>query len=257
MPGAHYNWPMHPRFFAPDLSPDCPVAALPRAEAEHLLRVLRIGVGERIAVFDGRGREYLASVEAAGPREVSVRLLAPLASASEPSVSLTLAPAVLKGDKMDEVIRDSVMLGVSIVQPVVSSRTEVTLNSLVRGQRVQRWNRIVIASVKQSGGAVVPPVRPVVSYRDYVEREDAELRLILVEPGARTDGLTTAEQLGAHPAPVRASLLVGPEGGWTGEEVDLAQRRGFVPLTLGRRTLRADRAPLTAIAVLQFLWKDL
>ena len=149
---------MH-RFFAPSFDPGDEMATLPRDEAEHLTRVLRLGVGDTVAVFDGRGHEFLARVASALRRDVRVQLLSRIEPAAESGVGLTLAQAVLKGDKMDEVIRDAVMLGVAAVQPIVTKRTESTVAALMKGARVERWRRIALASVKQSRRAVLPDIR--------------------------------------------------------------------------------------------------
>lgn len=247
---------MHARFFAPDLTPDRPVVALPAAEAEHLVRVLRLAVGEPVLVFDGRGHEYYGRVQSISRREVIVLVTGPAPTAPEPSVCLTLAQAVLKRDRMDEVVRDAAMLGASAVQPVVSARTETQMAQLVRAGAVERWSRITIASVKQCGRAVVPIVHQARALPDYVRDETADLRIILVEPSsARFSG--RLDFVTSRPRPATASVLVGPEGGWMEAEIDLAARSGFVPVTLGPRTLRADATPVAALAVLQFLWGDL
>src|SRR6185503_10691245 len=97
------------RFFAPSMDPGDELVSLPRDEGQHLTRVLRLGVGDTVSVFDGRGREFLA-------REVRVTLMSRVEPAAESTVAITLGQAVLKGDKMDEIIRDAVMLGVAAVQ---------------------------------------------------------------------------------------------------------------------------------------------
>src|SRR2546426_853413 len=103
--------------------------ALPRDEAEHLTRVLRLSVGDTVAVFDGRGHEWLARVSGAVRRDVSVQLISRLEPAAEPNVPLTLVQAVLKGEKMDEGIRDAVMLGAAAIQPIVTAHTQVTVSA--------------------------------------------------------------------------------------------------------------------------------
>jgi 16S rRNA (uracil1498-N3)-methyltransferase len=242
---------MHARFFLPDLRPDAS-AALPRDEAEHLLRVLRLHAGDTIAVFDGRGHEYLARIESVTRRDVIVRPTVARRPAPEPAVRLTVALAVTKGDRMDAAVRDATMLGASLVQPVVTARTETTLTSLARGRRDERWRRVAIASVKQCGRAVVPEVANPLSFADYLRAESADLRLMLVEPRAEASAT-----LAGVSKPESAALLIGPEGGWTAEEIEDACRSGFHPITLGQRTLRADAMPIAAIAVLQFIWGDL
>src|SRR5262245_57430892 len=246
---------MH-RFFAPALDPGDEFVTLPRDEAEHLTRVLRVGVGDTVAVFDGRGREFLAKVAAAMRRDVRVQLVSRVEPAAEAAVPITLVQAVLKGDKMDEVVRDAVMLGVAAVQPIVTKRTETTVASLLRSARVDRWRRIAIASVKQSRRAVVPPIQMPLTLGSALDEPAASLRLMLVEPGAAA-GVERLSVLQTLPPPRDASVLIGPEGGWTEEECATARHLGVRLVTLGHRTLRADAVAVAAISVLQFLWGDL
>jgi 16S rRNA (uracil1498-N3)-methyltransferase len=252
------------RFFAPSLDPGDEIAMLPREEAEHLTRVLRLGPGDTVAVFDGRGREFLARVAAIERRhEVRVELLSRIDPAVEPPVPLTLVQAVLKGDKMDDIVRDAVMLGAAAVQPIVTQRTEVTVASILRGARLDRWRRVALASVKQSRRATLPDVRLPLPFQDYLDDPPAGLRVMLVEPSAAKadeDGAAPAvESLGVlrrEPAPHDAAILVGPEGGWTSQECASARDHGVRLMSLGPLTLRADAVPIAAISVLHFLWSD-
>jgi 16S rRNA (uracil1498-N3)-methyltransferase len=209
-----------------------------------------------VSVFDGRGHEFLARVASAIRRDVRVQLLSRAEPAAEPAVALTLAQAVLKGDKMDDVVRDAVMLGASAIQPIVTKRTEATVAALMRGARVERWRRVALASVKQSRRAVLPEVRVPLTLETLLEEPAAALRLMLVEPGAaaQAESLSVIQHA---PAPADAMLLVGPEGGWTEPEWTSAAARGVRLVTLGHRTLRADAVAVAAISVLQFLWGDL
>ena len=245
---------MH-RFFAPALDPGDELVTLPRDEAEHLTRVLRIGVGDTVAVFDGRGREFLAKVATAVRRDVRVQLVSRVEPAAEAAVHVTLAQAVLKGDKMDDVVRDAVMLGVASIQPIVTKRTETTVASLIRSARVDRWQRVAIASVKQSRRAVVPEIHLPLTLESALDEPAASLRLMLVEPGA-VAGAEPLSALRTLPAPGDAAILIGPEGGWTEPECAAARDRGVRLVTLGHRTLRADAVAVAAISVLQFLWGD-
>jgi 16S rRNA (uracil1498-N3)-methyltransferase len=180
--GFHIIPSVH-RFFAPALDLGDETVALPRDEAEHLTRVLRLGVGDTVSVFDGRGHEFLARVASAVRRDVRVQLMSRVEPAAEAAVAITLAQGVLKADKMDEVIRDTVMLGVAAVQPIVTKRTEMTV-ALVRDTRVERWRRVALASTKQSRRAVVPDVRTPLTFETFLEDPPGALRLMLVEPAA-------------------------------------------------------------------------
>jgi 16S rRNA (uracil1498-N3)-methyltransferase len=244
------------RFFAPAFDAGDETVVLPRQEAEHLRRVLRIGVGDTVSVFDGRGHEFLARVASIVRRDVRLQLLARVEPPPEPAVDLTLVQAVLKGDKMDEVVRDAVMLGVAAIQPIVTKRSESTVATLLKSARVDRWRRVALASVKQSRRAVLPEIRMPLTLETFLDEPPAKLRLMLVEPaaGADVEPLSTF-RAGANPAD--AAVLIGPEGGWTEQEWNAAKDAGVRLMTLGHRTLRADAVPIAAIAVLQFLWGDL
>jgi 16S rRNA (uracil1498-N3)-methyltransferase len=174
-------------------------------------------------------------------------------AAAESAVALTLAQAVLKGDKMDDVIRDAVMLGVAAVQPVVTSRSETTVAALLRGARLDRWRRVALASVKQSRRAVLPEIRTPLTVEHFLDEPAPALSLMLVEPGAGL-AVESLSALRNAAIPMDAALLVGPEGGWAEAEWTSAAAHGVRLMTLGHRTLRADAVAVSAISVLQFLW---
>ena len=242
--------PMPARFFAPDLvGPDQPLA-LPPDEAAHLVRVLRLSGGDIVSVFDGRGVEYLARVETAEPRRVVVRPFESVKPPPEPKVALTVAQGLLKGRKFDAVVRDLTMVGAVAVQPLVTDHSEA------RERDPERWMRVAVASAKQCRRAVVPLVRFPVSFHQLVDKDDAPLRLLLVEPEV-AESSDSLGRLRNGPTPSAATLAVGPEGGWSTEEVTRACAAGFVPVTIGRRTLRADAVVVCAVSVLLFLWGDL
>ena len=231
--------------------------ALPAEEGQHLTRVLRLKAGAPIRVFDGRGHEFDARVEKAGKSEVLVAVGAARAAATEPRVAITLAQAVLKGDKMDDVVRDAVMMGVAAIQPIVTARTEVSPATLQRGNRRERWQRIAVSSAKQCGRATVPEVRAAVAF-DVIPAALAGLTLpdpglMFVEPAASTEAVALSD-LNAT-APREATIVIGPEGGWTEEEV----RRGAAAcrlITLQAATLRADAVALVALSALFAVWKE-
>jgi 16S rRNA (uracil1498-N3)-methyltransferase len=242
------------RFYLPEFAPDREVQ-LPDDEAQHLSRVLRLNAGDAIAVFDGKGREALARVESVAARRVTLKILEPRSPASEPAVSVTLAQALLKSEKMDRVIRDAVMLGVTAVQPFVSRRTDVPRAALKSGVRQERWDRTVISSVKQCGRAVLPQVFEPVDFGSFLQSTSGRLRLMFAEPGiggAAVRDLTTLEGL----RPSDAMVMIGPEGGWDPHEVSDAVAAGVTLVTFGSRVLRADAAGAAAIAVLRYIWRD-
>jgi 16S rRNA (uracil1498-N3)-methyltransferase len=245
------------RFHAPDARVSGDRVRLPDEEARHLTRVLRLGRGDAVRVFNGAGGAFEAVVVEIGRSDVWVLLGAPCEAAPEPGVRITLAAAVLKGDRMDEVVRDAVMMGVAAIQPIVTARSEISLAALARSRRPDRWTRIAVASVKQCGRAILPPMLEPRRFGDLLLDID-ESRLpspavLLVEPGAGIAARGLAEALGDPPR--EATLVVGPEGGWTSQELDQAVQTCRV-VTLGGRTLRADAVPLVALASLYAVWGE-
>ena len=244
---------MH-RFYAPALAFDRAIE-LPADEAHHLARVVRLKAGDEVAVFDGRGHEALARVDTIAGLRVIVTAIEKREPVGEPAVAITLAQALLKSDKMDRVIRDAVMLGVAAIRPFTSAHTEVPRAAIERGGRQQRWDRTVISSAKQCGRAVVPPVLSTTDFQELLAAERDHECLMFVEPAheAGPDGLASLETR----VPAKATILIGPEGGWDPQEIKDAVAAGVTLLTFGRRTLRADAAAAAAIAVLRYVWKDL
>ena len=241
---------MPPRFYAPGLAGLDVAVALPDTEAAHLTRVLRLDAGDSVSVFDGRGAECLARVEQVAPRAVMVRPYEVLVPVPEPAVALTVAPALLKGRRFDDVVRDVTMVGAIVVQPLVTERTEA------RGRDTERWVRIAVASAKQCRRAVVPEVRPPRSLASLIDQDRSGVRLLLAEPGATESGAGMLRALQGRSPPSSATLAIGPEGGWSPEEIDVARAAGFVPITCGRQTLRADAVVVSAVSVLQYIWGD-
>jgi 16S rRNA (uracil1498-N3)-methyltransferase len=188
-------------------------------------------------------------------RDVRVQLVSRVEPAVEPAVSLTLAQAVIKGDKMDDIVRDAVMLGVAAVQPLVTARAESTVAALTNGNRLDRWRRVALASTKQSKRAVLPDVRRPLTLESFLQDPQSALNLMLVEPGAGEAEPLSALQ--GQSVPQDATIFVGPEGGWTETELAAARSRGVRLVTMGHRTLRADATPVAAISVLQYVWGDL
>jgi 16S rRNA (uracil1498-N3)-methyltransferase len=210
-----------------------------------------------VSVFDGSGREALARVASVASRGVIVETVEPRAPAAEPAVQVTLAQALLKSDKMERVIRDAVMLGVSAIQPFVSRRTDVPRAALKTGVRQERWERTVIASVKQCGRAVIPQVLETREFGDLLAPASTHSRLMFVEPGQAGKPLVSDLASLEGQRPSAAVVLIGPEGGWDPEEVNAAGAAGVTLVTLGSRVLRADAAGAAAVSVLRYIWRDL
>ena len=244
------------RFYAPTASRTGIRVQLPDSEAAHLTHALRLKAGATIQIFDGQGHEFIGTIVTTDRTGTVVETLDPFDPVSEPGVAITLAQAILKGRKFDSVVRDAVMLGVSAVRPLITAHTDVPAAALRGDPARQRWENIAVASAKQSGRAVVPVIETPMSFDRHLAETRDGLRLMLVEPPTgsphdRIDLLTT------RPRPQRAMLTIGPEGGWSEDELSQARAAEWEALTLGSRTLRADAAPVVAVSVLLYVWGEL
>lgn len=249
---ATYNPAVRARLLAPDAAAPGQTITLSPDESAHVHRVLRLAAGDMVQVFDGRGREWAATLQSVGKSRVAAVLGAAVTPAPESPVRYVLAPAVLKGDGTDEVIRDAVMMGAAQLRPFVAARSEVRLATLVKAERQARWTRVAVASAKQCGRAVVPPVDEPVGFAQVVAGLEPPLRLLLVEPGVA--GPSTSLATIARPGAVM--LAIGPEGGWTVDEVAAARDHGWMPVRFGARTVRAVSMALVALAACQAVWDD-
>jgi 16S rRNA (uracil1498-N3)-methyltransferase len=256
---------MLPRCFAPSLSEESSTVTLSADEATHLLRVLRLGVGDAVRVFDGRGIECLARVSRTTKSVVDLSIDERVVPAPEMRVTVTLAQALLKTDKFDAVVRDATMLGVVAVRPLMTARVDVPEAAVRDGGRLDRWRRVAIASAKQCGRAVVPTMHAVASLAECLAADASAERVLMAEPsagmpdaGASGDRVSgdSVEALRAQAPPASALVLVGPEGGWSSDELARARAAGCRIVTLGNRTFRADTAPLIVLAVLQYVWGE-
>jgi len=235
-----------PRAYAPDAVEGQDIL-LPEDEGAHLTRVLRLGVGDAVRLFDGRGASYAGEIIAARHSAVRVRVGHPEESAAESPVAFHVAPALIKGDGFDEIVRDAVMMGASVVRPVVTERSVVK----ARAQMGERWRRVALAAAKQSGRAVVPAVEAPVTLDQLLAADASDRRVAFVEPSA--DVLVSYPL--AMEAPASALVLLGPEGGWSPAEIELLKERAVTFVRIGRRTITAERATIAALAVLMAVWE--
>lgn len=234
---------------------------LSEEESRHLRDVLRLRAGDEARVFDGEGREFACIVVEAGGRKGAARLevRGPVEPPRpESTLELTLAVALLKGEKFDLVVQKATELGAARVVPVETKRADVRLRDERDAQRrVERWRRLTLEAAKQSGRARVPTVEEPSPFAVFVESASRihEARILFAEGGGTSlDSLLTTTT-GERPTAITA--LVGPEGGWEDEEVAHARTHGWHIITLGGRTLRAETAAITVCVLLQNLFGDL
>jgi len=242
-----------PRLYVPNLDPSGGHVVLATSEAHHVTRVLRLRPGAEVRVFDGRGREWTAHL-VPGPTRAAVAVMmdAEVAAVPEPRVRVTLAAGLLKGDHMDAVIRDATMMGAAAIVPVVSEHVAVPQKAWKTGAAVERWTRVGVASAKQCGRAVVPDIAAPQDLRSVLTGAAAQMTVMFVEPSQGVSSSAVGSVGGRRPE--RALVLIGPEGGWSGREVEQARAAGATFAHLGPRTIRADAMAAVALSALWTVW---
>ena len=224
--------------------------ALRGEPAHHVVRVLRLGVGARVDVFDGQGAEYVGRIEAVRKGEVMLMLGARRDGSAESPLRLTLAQGVSRGERMDWVVQKATELGVSRVVPVLSERSVVRLDPRQALSKQRHWQRIAVSACEQSGRDRIPEVAlplPMAGFLHGLPQVGARL---LLSP-AGSVALAGLDSVSA------AIVLIGPEGGLTEGEQRAALAQGFVALSLGPRVLRTETAAVAALALLQHRFGDL
>lgn len=237
------------RFFSPEPLPQGDCFELPDALTHHAVRVLRLSAGARIVLFDGLGGEVDAVLEGQGKRW-SARLLERRGVERESPLQIVLVQALASADKMDWVVQKAVELGVSAVIPLRATRSVLKLSGERADKRVAHWREVAVSACEQSGRNRVPQVADIVELRDYLAQTRSGSQRLILDPvgGQRLADLGRPE--------AACHLLIGPEGGWSDEELAACRSAGCSGVTLGPRVLRTETAGLAALAALQTLWGD-
>ncbi|KPN76181.1 16S rRNA (uracil(1498)-N(3))-methyltransferase [Shewanella sp. BC20] len=218
--------------------------------AAHIGKVLRMGSGEHISLFNGDGHDYLAEIVDAGKKSVTVKVLSSEANPSESPLNLHLGQVISRGDRMEFTIQKSVELGVNTITPLFSDRCGVKLTGERLEKKIQQWQKIVISACEQSGRSQVPIVRPAMELQEWCSEPTSALKLNLHPRAAHgINGLDLSH--------TRVRLLIGPEGGLSAEEIAMTETYQFTDVLLGPRVLRTETASLTAITALQLRFGDL
>jgi 16S rRNA (uracil1498-N3)-methyltransferase len=219
--------------------------------ANHMLRVLRLGVGTAVTLFDGTGGEYSARIESVLKDSVIVEVGAHAAIERESPVHLSLAQGISRGERMDWVIQKATELGVQRIVPLITTRSVVRLDARQAQRKWQHWRGISVAACEQCGRNRLPELAAPLELRDFLSGEAAAapLRLVLA--------LTASRRIRELKRHERITLLVGPEGGLAEGEHAAALTSGFEPVYLGPRILRTETAAVAALAALQQAFGDL
>ena len=219
--------------------------------SHHVLKVLRLRVGDALVVFDGNGHEFAAEIESCAQSRVRVRVLEQRPVLDESPLRITLVQAVSRTDRMDWTLQKATELGVHAIAPVLSARSIVKLDGEQARRKLDHWRAIVGNACEQCARSTLPLVHEPEPLAGYLVRSRLSNCSIVLEP-------TGASELAAAPAgDGYLELLIGPEGGFEPSELVLAVRSGFEARRLGPRILRTETAGVAAIAILQALHGDL
>lgn len=216
---------------------------------QYLVKALRLKPDDSFILFNGDGKEYIATLLMKSKRKYAAHIVKLETSIAEPTCHITLGQGISRGERMDYAIQKAVELGVFAIQPLITTRIAVKLSSDSFEKRRQHWQGIAISACEQSGRATVPEVFLPMTLEAWLPSCQQALRLIL-DP-------TADNTLPAVETPKDIALVIGPEGGLTDHEVKEAKEKNFLAIKLGPRILRTETAAITAMTLLQHQWGDL
>ncbi|MCX5828662.1 MAG: 16S rRNA (uracil(1498)-N(3))-methyltransferase [Deltaproteobacteria bacterium] len=267
-----------PRIFSPQPLCEQQLYSLGEEHQHYLRHVLRIRIGDAVTLFDGSGSDYQGVVERLDAQDLAVRIINRAAIAGK-TCRLTLAQALPKGSKMDDIVEKATELGVDRIIPFRSSRSVPKWSVEKAADRVVRWRKIAIEAARRCRRPDIPPIEGVVTYVDMLRmarqddiaassppwpgsgpvakcpapvgvRDDASYRIIFWEEGGRSVKSILHGENGRQAD--HLFLVIGPEGGFSREEIDSARDLGFVVAGLGAQVLRVETASLVVLAILQY-----
>jgi len=246
------------RFYAPKIAfaSDGKTVTLGADEARHAHDVLRLGMGDEIFVFDGEGHEYRCVLAELTSRSATLNVLEQMQPACpESPLDLTLAVAMLKGEKFDLVVQKATELGITRLTPLITARADVRIREPGDARKkAERWARIAFESAKQCGRAQLMLVDPPMNLDEFF-RSIADVQLKLTYTAR--DGDPHADLAKMDMKDTRIVAMIGPEGGWTDDELKQASANGCKIVTLGGRILRAETAAIAVATLLQHRFGDL
>ena len=222
--------------------------ALEPAIAHYLGKVLRMPAGRELILFNGQGGEYHAVLQAIDKKSASVLVGAFNNDNRISPLNTHLAIGLSRGERWDLVLQKATELGVSEITPLFTDNCEVKLTGERLAKKMDHWRGIIISACEQCQRNILPLLNSPVAYADFMNTEHSELNFVLHH---RSD-----KKFADYATPTSCTLLIGPEGGLTEDEILLAYRHSFNALTLGPRVLRTETAPLATLSIVQMAWGD-
>ncbi len=243
------------RLFVADIPSAAEEIFLTGDEKRYVCNVLRMEAGDPLVLFDSSGWEYSATIIEAASRHVKLKIYEKQRGQRDAPVEILLGIGLIKAQKMDLVVQKAVELGVHGIYPVKTKRSVPVFEPRRAEQKLKRWQKIAQDASRQCGRATVAEIYPVIPFGQMVEKaRSLDLALLF---SSETDGLPQKNDKQGEGIFNRIIILVGPEGGFTFEEEQIAQEKGFFPIGLGPRILRAETAAILAVGLVQFQFGDL
>lgn len=239
-----------PRFFTQDITEAG--GCITGEDAKHIAKVLRMKVGDELTVCDTKGRDYDCMIEEIGAGELRLKVLSVAPSQSEPDVRVHLYQAMPKADKMETIIQKAVELGAASITPVMTRRCVSRPDAKSMDKKLVRYNRIALEAAKQCGRGVVPPVLPLLELPQALEQMQRTGCSILFYENATAPAKQVIAKARESGKELEIAVLIGAEGGFDEDEVALAMEHGCHILSLGKRILRCETAPLAALTILMY-----
>jgi 16S rRNA (uracil1498-N3)-methyltransferase len=238
-----------PKFFVKSLDIFNQEINITGDDINHIKNVLRLRLGDNIIVTDERGMDYTVKLESFEATHIRTSIIQSYINKSEPNVKVTLFQGIPKSDKMDLIIQKCVELGVSKIVPVVTERTIVKIeNQKDAIKKTERWQKIILEAAKQCNRGIVPQIMIPISFNEALEcAGEAELGIIPYEKEV-SNGLRGLLKQGIK----SVSVIIGPEGGFTENEIKRAENKGIKAVTLGPRILRTETAGIAVMSILMY-----
>jgi 16S rRNA (uracil1498-N3)-methyltransferase len=225
-------------------------------DARYLSHVLRVKPGDQLAILDGLGTRHVCAITAITSRQVTARKVREEPCSAESPLSVTLVQGIPKGSKMDFIIQKSTELGIKRIIPLITDRTIVKDTG-----KVTRWMKIARSAAQQSGREQIPEVLPPAEFHEFIREKHGKIPTHSRERGIilwESETESTFRKALKRFRQARAiTLMVGPEGGFSQEEVHAALENGFIAASLGPRILRTETAPLSALSIIQYELGDM
>jgi 16S rRNA (uracil1498-N3)-methyltransferase len=242
------------RFFIPTDQLAGPDPCLQGDEARHLLKVLRLKIGDEVILFDNSGLEYRSRIRSVSGERVIFEIEERKRMNRESPLQIALGVPLIRSLPFEWILQKGTELGVSSFHPFFSAHSSRNFQKGEQENRINRWERIILEAAKQCRRNTLPELQAMVAFPDLLKSDAGELKILPhQEESGRTMGDLPLEM--PHPGPIL--ILIGPEGGFSEEEVGQARGEGFVTVSLGPRVLRSETAALVLISLCQFLWGDM